>query len=76
MELEVNEYFETIDRERLVTAKDVEVLTGLSRVTLWRKSNNPEDPFPQAFRNGTHYTRWKLSEILTWMESLRETTDA
>lgn len=59
------------DNERLISTKEVEILTGLSRVTLWRKSNNPEDPFPQAFRNGTHYTRWKLSEILSWMESLR-----
>lgn len=68
----MNDFIETIERERLITAKDIEALTGLSRVTLWRKSNNPQDPFPQAFRNGTHYTRWKLSEILIWMETLRE----
>lgn len=60
--------FET---ERLITAKEVETLTGLGRVTLWRKSNNPNDTFPQAYRNGTHYTRWKLAEILAWIESLR-----
>ena len=60
-----------LEAERLISAREVEHLTGLSRVTLWRKSNNPEDPFPSAFRNGTHYTRWKLSEILEWMESLR-----
>lgn len=62
---------QAIETEQLITAKEVETLTGLSRVTLWRKSKNPEDPFPQAFRNGTHYTRWKLSEILSWIESLR-----
>jgi len=33
------------------------------------------DPFPQAFRNGTHFTRWKLSEILDWMDSLRDAED-
>ena len=60
-----------LQSERLITAKEVEALTGLSRVTLWRKSNNPSDPFPEAFRNGTHYTRWKISEILDWVESLR-----
>ena len=59
------------ENERLISTKEVESLTGLSRVTLWRKSNNIEDPFPQAFRNGTHYTRWRYSEILTWIESLR-----
>jgi len=60
-----------LEKERLITAKEVERLTGLGRVTLWRKSNNEADPFPQAYRNGTHYTRWKLSEILEWIESLR-----
>lgn len=68
----MKEHIDLLDRERLITAKQVEALTGLGRVTLWRKSNNLEDPFPQAFRNGTHYTRWKVSEVLTWMESLRE----
>lgn len=63
------------ENERLISIKEVEHLTGLSRVTLWRKSNNIEDPFPQAFRNGTHYTRWKLSEILDWIESLRVKTE-
>lgn len=61
----------TLESERLINAKEVETLTGLSRVTLWRKSRNPNDSFPDAFRNGTHYTRWKLSEILDWIESLR-----
>jgi len=67
----VMNYNDMIENERLICAREVERLTGLSRVTLWRKSNNLMDPFPDAFRNGTHYTRWKLSEILTWMESLR-----
>ena len=61
-----------LEKERLITTKEVEVLTGLSRVTLWRKSKNPTDSFPDAFRNGTHYTRWKLSEILEWRDSLRQ----
>lgn len=60
-----------LSKERFITNKEVEALTGLSRVTLWRKSNDPYDSFPQAFRNGTHYTRWKCSEVLNWMESLR-----
>lgn len=63
-----------LEREKLISAKEVEALTGLGRVTLWRKSNNKDDPFPQAFRNGSHYTRWKLSEILSWIESLRAST--
>lgn len=68
-------YDEIIEYERLICAKEVEKLTGLSRVTLWRKSNDIEDPFPEAFRNGTHYTRWKLAEILAWMNTLRSKQD-
>ena len=67
---------DNLENERLVSIKQVERLTGYGRVTLWRKSNNKEDPFPQAFRNGTHYTRWKLSEILEWRDSLRPTPSA
>ncbi len=66
---------EILQKERLITAKEVEILTGLSRVTIWRKTNNPDDPFPQCFRDGTHYTRWKFYEILNWMSSLRETKE-
>ena len=64
-------FYINIENERLVRMKEVERLTGLSRVTLWRKSNDKEDPFPQAYRDGPNYTRWKLSEILNWRESLR-----
>ena len=64
-----------LERERFISIKQAEKLTGYNRVTLWRKSNNRDDPFPQAFRNGTHFTRWKLSEILDWMESLRDAED-
>lgn len=63
---------DVLERERLVSSKQVQRLTGYSRATLWRKSNDQNDPFPQALRNGTHYTRWKLSEILRWMDSLRD----
>lgn len=68
-------YDEVIEHERLISTKEVERLTGLSRVTLWRKSNDLKDPFPEAFRNGTHYTRWKLAEILAWMKTLRVNKD-
>ena len=68
-------YDEIIEHERLISTKELERLTGLSRVTLWRKSNDLEDPFPEAFRNGTHYTRWKLAEVLSWMDTLRANID-
>lgn len=62
-----------LERERLLTAKDVQALTGIkSRVTLWRKSNDTQDAFPTAYRDGSHYTRWKQSEVLDWIKSLRQ----
>ncbi len=65
-----------MEKERLITAKDVQTLTGIrSRVTLWRKSNDEEDAFPKAFRDGSHFTRWKLSEIEDWIESLRSSRE-
>jgi len=67
----MKDYRLLFEKERLIKIKDVETLTGLSRVTLWRKSNDKKDPFPQAYRDGPNYTRWKLSEILKWRESLR-----
>jgi len=57
--------------EQLLTSKDVQELTGIkSRATLWRKSRNTEDCFPLPYKDGTHFTRWKLSEIQQWMDQL------
>lgn len=59
-------------RDTLLTAKDVQSITGIkSRATLWRKSNNDGDRFPRAYREGTHFTRWKLSEINAWINALQ-----
>lgn len=58
-------------KDRLLSAREVLEITGFkSRVTLWKKSRNDDDPFPRPFRDGTHYTRWKLSQIESWMDQL------
>ena len=57
--------------EKLLTYGDVQEITGIkSRVTLWKKSKDDNDYFPKAYKVGNHFTRWKLSEILNWMDHL------
>lgn len=57
--------------EKLLTYKDVQEITGIkSRVTLWKKSKNDNDDFPKPYRIGSHFTRWKLSEIQDWIDQL------
>jgi len=57
--------------EKLLTYDDVQSMTGIkSRVTLWRKSKDEEDEFPKPYKIGSHFTRWKLSEIQAWIDQL------
>ena len=57
--------------EKLLTYGDVQEITGIkSRITLWKKSKDDNDTFPKAYKVGNHFTRWKLSEILNWMDHL------
>jgi len=57
--------------EQLLTSDDVQALTGIkSRVTLWRRSRDNQDKFPRAYKVGVHSTRWKMSELKDWMDSL------
>lgn len=58
--------------EQLLTSKDVQRLTGIkSRATLWKKSRNMDDQFPMPYKDGSKFTRWKLSEIESWMDNLK-----
>lgn len=57
--------------DQLLTSKDVQEMTGIkSRMTLWRKSRNMDDQFPLPYKDGTRFTRWKLSEIQEWIDQL------
>ena len=61
-----------LEKDRLITAEDVQAFTGIkSRVTLWRKSRDKNDGFPKPYRDGSRYTRWRLSEIKSWADSLK-----
>lgn len=57
--------------DRLLTSGQVLELTGFkSRGSLWKKSRDPNDSFPLPVKDGGHFTRWKESELVQWMENL------
>ena len=52
---------------RLLTRRQVEVLTGLARSTLYRMMR--AGTFPNPIRVGQRAVRWLESEILAWIAS-------
>jgi prophage regulatory protein len=54
--------------DRFIRCNQVEELTGLSRSTIYRKIAN--DEFPKPIKTSARASRWRLSEIKEWMESL------
>ena len=55
-------------RKILKTPKVV-VATGHCRETLWRKSRNPDDPFPAPVQLGPRSIGWYEDEIAAWLDS-------
>ena len=53
--------------DRLLRRREIEEITGLSRSTIYRLMN--VDEFPQSISIGPKGVRWRLSEIIAWMES-------
>ena len=53
--------------ERLLRVKDTAKLIGVSRSTVYRMVDDGQ--FPQPIRIGTRASRWRLSEVMQWMES-------
>ena len=57
--------------DKLLTPEEVmEITTLKSKVSLWKKSKDPEDHFPKPYKLGCRRNRWKLSEIEEWMNDL------
>lgn len=50
-------------------AKRVQQATGYSRVTLWRKSRDPDDPFPAPHQLSANRVAWRSDEVMTWLQS-------
>ncbi len=51
--------------DRIIRAKEVHEMTGLSRTTLWRLEK--KDAFPRRISLGGNSVGWKLSEIQNWI---------
>lgn len=51
--------------DRIIRAKEVQEMTGLSRTTLWRMENKSE--FPRRVSLGVGSVGWKLSEVKLWI---------
>jgi predicted DNA-binding transcriptional regulator AlpA len=52
--------------DRIVRAKEVQNLTGLSRTTLWRLEQ--KEKFPKRVSLGGQSVGWKLSEVQDWID--------
>lgn len=58
----------TATQNRIIRAKELRKITGLSHSTLWRIQQR--DPsFPSKVRLSTGCVGWKLSEVYAWIES-------
>jgi predicted DNA-binding transcriptional regulator AlpA len=54
-----------INRDRIIRAKEVQEITGLSRTTIWRLENQGQ--FPNRVSLGANSVGWKLSEVNNWI---------
>lgn len=56
---------------KLISVKEVLQMTGYkSRTTLWRRVRDGDFPKPVALSQ--HATRWRISEVQEWIETLPE----
>lgn len=57
-------------QERLLQVKAVALIVGLGTSTIWAKAK--KGTFPSPVKVSNHVTRWRLSEINTWLENPSE----
>ena len=56
--------------ERIIRAKEVVVMTGLSRTTLWRMEKTGD--FPARVALGVGSVGWRFGEVSSWMKNRSE----
>jgi len=52
-----------------IKAKEVLERSGYSRTQIWRKSRNPNDPFPAPYQIGDNRIAWDAQEYEAWEKS-------
>jgi predicted DNA-binding transcriptional regulator AlpA len=55
-----------ISQERIVRAKELQELTGLSRTTIWRMERKGE--FPSRVPLSSSSIGWRYTEVMEWMK--------
>lgn len=60
--------------DRFIPLADVIKMTGLSRRTIYRHGD--DGTFPRRVQVGPNAVRWRLSEVLRWMEAPMEWKEA
>ena len=51
--------------DRIVRTKELVLLTGRSRTSIWR--DELEGAFPQRIRIGRNAVGWRLSQVMAWL---------
>jgi len=64
------------DEMRIIRLKELMLMTGLSRATVFNKMNDThsqfDDAFPRSIKLGKSSTGWLQHELIEWIESLSE----
>ena len=55
---------------RILSIKTILGLVPYSRTTVWRKSRDPDDPFPNAVDIGPNRTGFYEDEFESWLDGL------
>ncbi len=58
---------QSVSNDRIIRAKEVVEMTGLSRTTIWRMERNKS--FPARVSLGKNSVGWKLSDIQKWISA-------
>jgi len=61
---------QSISNDRIIRAKEVVEMTGLSRTTIWRMERYKS--FPARVSLGKNSVGWKMSDIQNWVKTRNE----